>query len=167
MYDYLERKNKENDAIDQLVIHFGLEGDYIHTGSNEYKIQEEIEYSRKTKFEQVKRQAEQEEPGSGKNVEAIKQAMRNKFDYKSREVQTIYPSIKERGAATCPPITDNLRGEVTQWEIWDSYIEEFKKEGKEDEKAAVEKKEKKPESGRYSTSFKRCMKIMERMIRQN
>ena len=58
--------------------------------------------------------------------------MRNKFDYKSREVQTIYPSIKERGATTCPPITDNLRGEVTQWEIWDSYIEEFKKENKDD-----------------------------------
>jgi hypothetical protein len=34
MYDYLDRKNKENDAVDQLVIHFGLEGDYIHTGSN-------------------------------------------------------------------------------------------------------------------------------------
>lgn len=110
MYDYLERKNKENDSVDQLIVHFSLEGDYIHTSSNEYKIQDDIEYIRKTKFEQVKRQAQQEEPGSGKNVEAIKQAMRNKFDYKSREVQTIYPSIKERGAATCPPITDNLRG---------------------------------------------------------
>lgn len=83
-YDYLERKNKVNDAIDQLVMHFSLEGDYIHTSSNEYKIQEEIEYVRKRKFEDVKRQAEQEEPGSGKNVEAIKQAMKNKFDYKNR-----------------------------------------------------------------------------------
>jgi len=36
--------------------------------------------------------------------------MRNKFDYKGREVQTIYADVKERGAATCPPITDNLRG---------------------------------------------------------
>jgi len=77
-----------------LITHFSLEGDYIHTSSNEYKIQEEIEYNRKTKFEQYKRQAEQEEPGSGKNVEAIKQAMRNKFDYRGREVQTIYPPIK-------------------------------------------------------------------------
>ena len=40
-----------NDAIDQLVMHFSLEGDYIHTASNEFKIQEEIEYNRKTKFE--------------------------------------------------------------------------------------------------------------------
>lgn len=110
MYDYLERKNKTNDSIDQLIMHFSLEGDYIHTTSNEFKIQEEIEYERKSKFEAVKRQAEQEEPGSGKNVEAIKQAMKNKFDYKNREIQTIYPPIKERGAATCPPITDNLRG---------------------------------------------------------
>ena len=142
MYDYYDRKNKVNDSVDQLVMHFSFEGDYVHTSSNEYKIQEEIESMRKKKFDQFKRQAEQEEPGSGKNVEAIKQAMRNKFDYKSREVQTIYPSIKERGAATCPPITDNLRGEVTQWEIWDSYIEEFKKENKDDEKPN-EKKERK------------------------
>ena len=112
----------------------------------------------------MKRQAEQEEPGSGKNVEAIKQAMRNKFDYRSREVQTVYPTINHRGAATCPPIVENLRGEVTQWDIWDSYVEEMLKENS-DEKG----NEKKPakEGGRYSTSFKRCMKIMERMIRQN
>ena len=127
MYDYLERKNRENESVDQLVMHLTLEGDYIHTSSNEYKIQEEIEYLRKTKFEAVKRQAEQEEPGSGKNVEAIKQAMRNKFDYRSREVQTVYPTINHRGAATCPPIVENLRGEVTQWDIWDSYVDEMQK----------------------------------------
>ena len=42
MYDYFDRKNKLNDSVDQLVSHFALEGDYIHTSSNEYKIQEEI-----------------------------------------------------------------------------------------------------------------------------
>ena len=34
MYDYCDRKNKLNDNIDQLVIHFSLEGDYIHTNHN-------------------------------------------------------------------------------------------------------------------------------------
>jgi hypothetical protein len=34
MYDYIERKNKLNDSIDQLVTHFSLEGDYTHTSSN-------------------------------------------------------------------------------------------------------------------------------------
>ncbi len=68
MYDYYDRKNKVNDSVDQLVMHFSFEGDYVHTSSNEYKIQEEIESMRKRKFDQFKRQAEQEEPGSGKNV---------------------------------------------------------------------------------------------------
>ena len=42
MYDYFDRKNKINDSVDQLVCHFAIEGDYIHTSSNEYKIQEDI-----------------------------------------------------------------------------------------------------------------------------
>jgi len=42
MYDYGERNFKINDAVDQTVMHFSLEGDYIHTTSNDYKIQEEI-----------------------------------------------------------------------------------------------------------------------------
>lgn len=54
--------------IDQLVIHFSLEGDLIHVSSNEYKGQEEIDEMRKIKFNEFKIQAEQEEPGSGKNV---------------------------------------------------------------------------------------------------
>lgn len=36
--------------------------------------------------------------------------MRNKFNYNGREVQIIYPDIKERGAATIPPSTENIRG---------------------------------------------------------
>lgn len=46
-YDYYERTNKTNDTIDQLEMHFSFEGDYIHTTSNEYKIQENIEEVRK------------------------------------------------------------------------------------------------------------------------
>eukprot|EP00919_Chromeraceae_sp_WS-2016_P009214 GHVR01021681.1.p1 GENE.GHVR01021681.1~~GHVR01021681.1.p1 ORF type:complete len:122 (-),score=17.63 GHVR01021681.1:1651-2016(-) len=42
MYDYLERKNKINDSIDQLVMHFNFEGDYTHTSTGEYRVQEEI-----------------------------------------------------------------------------------------------------------------------------
>ncbi len=50
MYDYYERKNKINESIDQMVMHFSLEGDYIHTGSQEFKMQEEIDTTRKAKF---------------------------------------------------------------------------------------------------------------------
>ena len=60
--------------------------------------------------------------------------MRNKFNYKAREAQTTYPDIREKGASTCLPLADVLKGEITQWEIFDSYIEEFTREAKEDDK---------------------------------
>jgi len=41
--------------------------------------------------------------------------------------------VEWSGAATIPPSTENIRGEITQWEIWDTYIDDFKKE--DDEKA--------------------------------
>lgn len=65
------------------------------------------------------------------NNVAIKQSMRNKFNYNGREVQTVYPEVKERGVATAPATTEDIRGEIMQWDIWDSYIEEFKREQRE------------------------------------
>lgn len=41
-YDFYERANKINDTVDNLAIHFSLEGDYIHTTSAEFKTQESI-----------------------------------------------------------------------------------------------------------------------------
>lgn len=43
VYDFYERNNKVNDAVDNLAIHFSMEGDYIHTTSAEFKTQEQIE----------------------------------------------------------------------------------------------------------------------------
>lgn len=46
-----------NDSVDQMILHFSLEGDYIHTTSNDYKIQEEIQDLRKIKFNEYRAQA--------------------------------------------------------------------------------------------------------------
>jgi len=43
IYDYYSRKYKTDELVDQLIIHFSIEGDLIWKESNEYKIQEEIE----------------------------------------------------------------------------------------------------------------------------
>ena len=69
--------------------------------------------------------------------------MRNKFNYNGREIQTVYPEVKEKGAATVTPSTSNIRGEITQWEMWDCYIEDFKKELNDEKQEKKEKKEKK------------------------
>lgn len=75
LYDYTERKYRSNELIDQLVIHFSLEGDLIHVSSNEYKAQEDIEEFRKNNFNKFRALAEAEDPGSGKNVEGTRLAM--------------------------------------------------------------------------------------------
>lgn len=69
IYDYTERKYRSNELIDQLVMHFSLEGDLIHVSSVEFKAQEDIEDFRKNKFNKFRAIAEQEDPGSGKNIE--------------------------------------------------------------------------------------------------
>jgi dynein intermediate chain 1 len=38
-YDFFDRTNKVNDTVDNLAIHFSMEGDYIHTTSAEFKTQ--------------------------------------------------------------------------------------------------------------------------------
>lgn len=96
--------------------------------------------------------------------------MRNKFNYNTRECQTINNIVREKGLSTEPPPSDTIRGNITLWEIFDVYFAEElakqeEKEGK--KKKSDQEQEKNKESSLYSTSFKRCLKIMERMVMQN
>lgn len=87
--------------------------------------------------------------------------------------------IRERGVSTEPPPSDKFEYEITQWEIFDAYVADILKvvflwwfnhsfRIKGNEKAAqLLKQENKQESSLYSTSFRRCLKIMERMVVQN
>lgn len=49
-------------------MHFSMDGDLIHTTSNDYKTQESIEETRKLRLNEFRQQAESEEPGSGRNI---------------------------------------------------------------------------------------------------
>ena len=91
--------------------------------------------------------------------------MRNKFNYNTRETQTINPIIRNKGISTEPPPSDTIRGNITQWEIFDAYMQDMRQDS--EDKAKQEHEEKKQESNLYSQSFVRCAKIMERMVVQN
>lgn len=85
--------------------------------------------------------------------------------------------IREKGIKTAPPVCSTYSVETTQWMIFDSYMQQWEDERiQEAEEAAKNKgKDKKPtqivvqhiEDPLYSTSMKRALKIMERMIVQN
>nr|8BX8_D Chain D, Dynein intermediate chain 2 [Tetrahymena thermophila] len=168
VYDYYTRKFKTDELVDQMIVHFSMDGDYIWKESNEYKTQEEIRDTKKALIKEAMRKQESEEPGANHDEEAIKQTLRNKFNYNTRECQTINPSIRERGVSTEPPPSDTICGNITQWEIFDAYYAEIMKDHQiENKKKKEVDQDKKQDQSMYSTSFKRCCKIMERMVVQN
>lgn len=137
-----------------------IEGELIHKESNEAKTQEEIQETKQNLINEAIRTQEAEDPSAPKDIEAIKQTMRNKFNYNQREAQTENIIIRERGVSTEPPPSDTIRGQITQWEIFDAYMAEFEKE--KDEKKP--KQEQDHDNSLYKPSFKRCLKIMERTV---
>jgi len=70
--------------------------------------------------------------------------------------------LREKGVSSLPPVQEDYCGEITQWLIFDAYIADMKEQGK-DKNHPTEKQEK----SLYSASFKRCLKVMERMVNQN
>lgn len=85
VYDYHLRKFKTDELVDQLIVHFSMDGDSIWKESNEYKTQEEIRDTKKAMIKEAMRKQETEEPGVTQDEEAIKQTLRNKFNYNTRE----------------------------------------------------------------------------------
>ncbi|CAK90422.1 unnamed protein product (macronuclear) [Paramecium tetraurelia] len=112
-------------------------------------------------IKEAERNQEMEDPGASKDKEAIKQTMRNKFNYNAREAQTDGRVIRERGVSTEPPPSDTLKGQITQWEIFDAYIQNKAKE------ESQKKKDHTSDNTVYKPSFKRCLKIMERTVVHN
>ena len=107
---------------------------------------------------------------------ATKKSLRNQFNYQTRCSQTFNMPIREKGFKTDPPQTSTFSVETTQWMIFDSYMQSYEDMQRQElEEAAKSKKDKKAvqivqqhiEDPLYSTSMKRALKIMERMIVQN
>ena len=175
-YSYINNRFERTEMVDQLVMHFQHEGETILKDSEEYKIMEEIIDERKnmlkvtvTKFELMDSNMEYDD-------KTAKRIMKNKFNFNVRQSQTPILYIKERGVSTARPQQKILSWEVNQAWIYDLYYDHFIKHVREDDDpkkkkgAPVEEKKAEPTkkaASIYSHSFKRCLKIMERMIVQN
>lgn len=58
VYDFQDRKYKTSEITDHMVLHYVTDGDLIHTTSNDYKVQESIEETRKLRLNEYRQQAE-------------------------------------------------------------------------------------------------------------
>jgi dynein intermediate chain 1 len=125
--------------------------------------------------------------GGGEGAGETKK-LRNQFNYSERASQTFNHPLRERPTITEPPPSVGFNGQVNQWEIFDSYVEEVEKQRLTKEKSGQQSTKKAAASGHahdkeeeeeglkevqkeadivHSTAMSKSLKIMERMVNQN
>lgn len=161
-YSFKERQYKQISSVDQLAIHFCLDGNMIHKDSDEAHRQlarsgmvdamteqaSEAELEQQTETEEAAEKAEGE---GGKDAAAgddetttpaptsggAEKKLTNQFNFSERASQTYNNPLRERGTATEPPPRATFSSSVTQWEIFDAYQEDFDKQEKNKEKKVL------------------------------
>ncbi|XP_014779549.1 dynein intermediate chain 2, ciliary isoform X1 [Octopus bimaculoides] len=197
-FNFKERQYKPISTVDQLAVHFTLDGNIIHKDSDEARRQfmrmnvPDAVVSETAVNEEDKSTPEGNESVEGdsakENFEVItpeepvaspaKGKLTNQFNFSERASQTYNNPIRDAGTMTEPPPKVRFSSNVSQWEIFDAYIEDFEKqqEKKEKEKKGYagkkEEQVKKKLTNIESTtddisSVNKAAMIIERMVNQN
>jgi dynein intermediate chain 1 len=184
-YNYKDKAYKQDPEgpMDHLAFHFTMDGCSLHKESEEAQQQVQLEDSKKMEAERQRKEAAQEALDAGEDdTTDIPKTGKNQFNYSERAAQTFNNSVRSRGVSTEPPPVVSFSATVTQWEIFDSYMIEYKNALAEDEanKNAMAKKhaasneegetkEKTRKEGDmvHSQKMSNALKILERMVNQN
>lgn len=182
-YNYKEKSYKQDPEgpMDHLAFHFQLDGCSLHKESEDALQQEQQEESKKMELDRLKKEAAQEAKEAGEDdIEAeTPKTGKNQFNYSERAAQTFNNSLRTRGVATEPPPVVHFFATVTQWDIYDAYMQDFKNQAQEDEKGAKKggaqgavtdenaQKKGKEDDMVHSQKMSNALKILERMVNQN
>lgn len=199
-YSFKERQYKQISSVDQLAIHFSLDGNMLHKDSDEAQRQrQKLGLPDVAQSEVAGSEGEAPTPAAGAEDEAAKEEgkdeqrdeastpapaatdkdkkLTNQFNFSERASQTYNNPYRERGTATEPPPRATFSSNVTQWEIYDAYQEDFEKQEKSKEKKVIpgrreeEKTRKKlaitETQGDDISRVSKAAKIIERMVNQN
>ncbi|XP_030623882.1 dynein, axonemal, intermediate chain 1, paralog 2 [Chanos chanos] len=157
-YSFKERAYKTISSVDQLAVHFVLEGNLLHKDSDEARrqrarqgLQEEIivetnaeeteEEISETPVDGAEDAGETEEGGAEERPDSVEvkagkkeQKLTNQFNFSERASQTLNNPLRERECQTEPPPRANFSATANQWEIYDAYVEELQRQEKNKEK---------------------------------
>ncbi|XP_053172150.1 dynein, axonemal, intermediate chain 1, paralog 2 [Scomber japonicus] len=166
-YSFKERSYKPISAVDQMALHFVLEGSLLHQDSDEARrlrakegLAEETakvdagaepdEEKPETPATPVEDGGEVEEAGEEDRPDSVasktdkkEPKVTNQFNFSERASQTLNNPLRERTCQTEPPPRSIFSATANQWEIYDAYVEELQKQEKNKEKlkAAPSKKD--------------------------
>jgi len=195
-YNYREKVFKVDPPPpgEDLAIHFSMNGVMMHKDSVEAKEQATYKQQLLDQKADAKKAAAEAAAEAGAEAEDDKDdGGKNQFNYSERAAQTFDNPMRERGVATMPPAVSGLTATVSQWEIYDSYMNDyFAKVAEQEALKAAEKKKSKSathaaEAGDasydpepsvapaskasddhvHTKAMGRCLQILERMVNQN
>ncbi|XP_069601963.1 dynein axonemal intermediate chain 1 [Ranitomeya imitator] len=196
-YSFKERAYKPISIVDQLAVHFSLDGNMLHKDSDEARRQRvRMGVIDENGPSDAPETGDREADGRAEPAGAVAAAdgaegeelvtksrkerrLTNQFNFSERASQTYNNPQRERASQTEPPPRATFSGTANQWEIYDAYIAELQKQEKlkEKQKAPASKKEDELQSRRRVptsesqsddiSKVEKSSKIMERMVNQN
>jgi dynein intermediate chain 1 len=126
-YNYKEKiyKLEPEGPMDHLAFHFQMNGLSLHKESEEASTQKSYEETTKEKAERINKELLHEAQDIGEDhidINLIRPG-KSQFNYSERAAQTINPGMRSRGVTTQPPSVIRFAATVTQWNIYDTYID--------------------------------------------
>ena len=175
---------------DHMAVHFNLRGNSLHIDSDEYKKQKEREEKKIEDDAEAKKElqeATQDVEGSqnvdenGTPIANQPETRKNQFNYSERSSQTFNNPSRTCGVSTEPPAVMQYSASVSQWEIYDSYVNahlvdqmdsnqdapDRKPLNYEDKLAIILNEEKNTKGDNSGKDMASALKIMERLVNQN
>ncbi|VDL96027.1 unnamed protein product, partial [Schistocephalus solidus] len=180
-FNFKEGQYKPIPQVEQMAVHFFLEGNMIDKNSDE-ATQQLVEKEDEENADGSGVKDGQEKTGEGEKSKPKFQPrppkkLANQFNFCEHFSQTYSEPFRERGTMTEPPARGTYSANVTQWSIYDDYKEDFAKKEKAMEKKPPRggkkdiKKKKKAVASESQfddiTKFLQPIKTVERMINQN
>jgi len=188
-YSFKECCYKMKMGVDQLAIHFSMDGNMLHKDSDEARRQlarmglgegpseQNLSEMEIPGEEDLEIEGEEGAEETAKEVPVAKPAestLRNQFNFSERASQTFNNPYRERGTSTEPPPRTNFSATANQWEIYDAYVEDLARQEKQKEKKSRDKDEKdkkilisEPQATDEMNRVAKPAKIVERMVNQN
>lgn len=194
-FSFKEQTYKQVPTVNQLAVHFTLEGNLLHKESEEARRQLASSDALDEPDEDGGDDGDKDDDGDKEDAKpeekpdvedaavsptpkggATGAKLTNQFNFCERASQSYNNPYRERGTMTEPPPRVNFSATANQWEIYDAYVEDLLIQQKEKEKDVKktkkdDDKKKKNASSEVVTDdigrVARSSKIVERMVNQN
>merc|ERR1719199_2462917 len=174
-FSYKDRNYKVDDQLDQTVFHYQDDGYVVMRDSQEHQeLMEILQKKRKDAEAREAAVAVDVEVEEVEGEESVRNTLRNQFSFSERASQTPEVVLRMRGVTTEPPPTNSWNEVVTQWTVFDAYMQDAEEARKRDEvkqkltpAELMDEPKKKEQDPLYSDSMRLSIKLMERMVNQN